>query len=201
VTDIAIQKGATFSRILRWESAPLVYKAISAITKAGPAVITATAHGIVDGWRVAVRSVSGMRAINAKNWPLRASDFHKATYVGTTQISLNDVDSSLYDAYTSGGYLIHYTPVSLSGFSARLQIRATADATGDPLVELTTTADDGIVLDDAAHTITVTMTAAQTAALTFASGVYDLELVSGAVEPVVTRLLEGNVTVLDEVTR
>jgi hypothetical protein len=56
-----------------------------------------------------------------------------------------------------------------------------------------------IVLDDTAKTITVTISAADTAAYDFTTGVYDLELVSSG--GVVTQLLAGNVTVGSEVTR
>jgi hypothetical protein len=196
MTDIVIRKGETFSRILRWESAPFVYSAITAITKAAPVAITSTAHGLKAGWRAAVTGVQGMRQINSKSWPPRSSDFHKVTLTDENIITFNDVDSSNYTAYTSGGFLVSYTPVSLASFTARMQIRATADAT-DTLESLTSSA--GITLDDTEHTVTITISATDTAAYDFTSGVYDLELVSDG--GVVTRLLEGNVTVLPEVTR
>ena len=195
--DITIVKGATFSRVLRWESAPFVYKAITAITKAAPVSITATAHGVPDGWRVAIVSVQGMRQINAKNAPPRATDFHKATKTSADVIALNDVNSSEYDAWTSGGYIMYYTPVSLSGYTARMQIRPTAEDTATPLVSLVSPTD--IVLDDTTKTISITIAASVTAAYTFLSGVYDLELVSAG--SVVTKLLSGNVTVEAEVTK
>ncbi len=54
IKDITITRGDTYSLVLRWEVLPFVYKVISAITKAAPASITATGHGLVDGWRAAV---------------------------------------------------------------------------------------------------------------------------------------------------
>jgi hypothetical protein len=199
MTDITITKGSTFSRVLRWEAAPFVYTPITAISNAAPALVTAAGHGLVDGWRAAVLSPGGMRQIAAKNAPPTARDFHKVTFVSSSQISFNDIDSSGFTTYTSGGFLCSYTPVPLAGFSARMQIRATAEAANPPLVSLVSPTD--IVLDDANHIITVTITAAATAALTFSSGVYDLELVSGDATPVVTKLLSGSVFVVDEVTR
>ena len=198
MTDLTIQKGSTFSRVLRWESAPFVYAPITAITKAAPAVITAAGHGLVSGWRAAVISAGGMRQINAKQIPPRANEMHKVTYVSATQVNMNGVNSADYTAYTSGGFLVSYTPVSLAGFSARMKIRETVES-ATALVSLVSPAD--IVLDDTNHTITITIDAVATAAYTFATGVYDLELVSGAGTPVVTRLLEGNVRVVNEVTR
>ena len=197
MTDIVIVKGSTFSRILRWEALPFVYTPITAISKAAPAVVTAAGHGLVTGWRAAVLSAGGMRQINAKNMPPRAIDFHKATNVSSSQINFNDIDSSEFSTYTSGGFLCSYTPVSLSGFSARMKIRATAVDT-TVLASLVSPTD--IVLDNTNHTITVTISATATAAYTFSEGVYDLELVSGDATPVVTKLLSGNVHVADEVT-
>lgn len=198
MTDLTIIKGSTFSRVLRWESLPLIYKPITAITKAAPVAITATTHGLKTGWRTAVVSVGGMRELKATNWPLRASDFHKCTVSDANIITLNDVNSLDYTAYTSGGSLVYYTPVSLASFTARMQIRATVDAT-TTLESLTSSA--GITLDDTEHTITITIAASATAAYDFTEGVYDLELVSGDATPVVTKLLSGSVFVASEVTR
>ena len=195
--DIVLTKGDTFSLVLRWETAPFVYKAITAITKAAPARITATAHGMVDGWRAAIVSVVGMREINSKNAPPRSTDFHKVTYVDANTVDINDVNSALYTAYTSGGYLQYYTPASLASFTARMQVRPTADDTATPLISLTDSS--GIALSDAAKTITITITAAVTAALPATAGVYDLELVSAA--GVVTKLLQGAVVIASEVTK
>jgi hypothetical protein len=195
--DFTIVKGKTFSRVLRWESSPLVYKAITGITQAAPVVITAVGHGLPDGWRVAVTSVQGMREINAKvpgkgEVPL-SSGFHKATVLSSSTISLNDVNSLEFSAYTSGGTLVYYTPVSLAGATARLQIRATEEATA-VLLNLVSPTD--IVLDDTAKTITITISATVTAAFTFLTGVYELEI---TISGVVTQLLRGSVTVVEEV--
>jgi len=89
------------------------------------------------------------------------------------------------------------TAVNLTGYTARLQVRATYDSSST-ILSLTSAA--GITLGGAAGTIAITASAATTAALTAPwSGVYDLELVSGGGE--VTRLLEGTATVSPEVSR
>jgi len=197
--DITIVKGKTFARVLRWESLPLVYKPITAITQAAPVVISAAAHGLPDGWRVAVVSVQGMREINAKvpgkGEPPSANGFRKATVLTSGTIALNAVNSLEFSPYTSGGTLVYYTPVSLAGATARLQIRATEEATA-VLLNLVSPTD--IVLDDTAKTSTITITAAVTAAFTFLTGVYELEI---TISGVVTQLLRGSVTVVEEVVR
>lgn len=87
-------------------------------------------------------------------------------------------------------------PVDLTGFTARMHIR-TAVTAASPSLELTTT-NGRIVLNPTLGTITLQITAADTAALVAKRYVYDLELVSGAT---VTRLLQGGFTVSPEVTR
>lgn len=86
--------------------------------------------------------------------------------------------------------------VDLSGYSARMQIRDSVEATG--FLHEATTVNGQIVLGGAAGTITFNIDAATTAGFTFETAVYDLELVSGAV---VTRLLQGDVVLSLEVTR
>jgi len=202
--NFTIYKGKTFSKLLRWETAPLVYKAIVGITQAAPVAIEATGHGLPDGWRVAVVSAQGMREINAKTpgkgEPPFSSEFHKATVVGDDDITINDINSLDFTAHVANtGVLVYYTPESLSGFTARMQIRATKEST-TVLLELTTE-NDRITIDNTAKTIALLIDAVDTAALDFTEGVYDLELVSGATPAVVTKLLEGSIAVEEEVTR
>jgi hypothetical protein len=89
------------------------------------------------------------------------------------------------------------TAVNLTGYTARMQAREDIEST-DPFITLTTE-NSGIALGGSAGTITLTMSASATAALTQARGVYDLELISGG--GVVTRLIEGSVTIYRNVTR
>jgi hypothetical protein len=193
--DIVIQQGKTFNQVVRWESTPIIYKPITGITQAAPVQITATAHGVPAGWRVAVVSVKGMLGINAKNTPPRPSDYHPATVAGANAITLNDVNSADYSPYSSGGYLQYNTPVDMTGFTARMTIK---DVVGGTAQETLTSGNGKIVLDNTAKTITILLDAATTAAYTWVKGVYDLEMVSAA--GVVTAILTGRVTVTKEVT-
>ena len=79
--DLTIRRGETFSHVVRWGTVPIIYKAITAISKAAPAVITCTGHGVPPGWPVAVSGVSGMTQINAASAPPRTRDYHAATVV------------------------------------------------------------------------------------------------------------------------
>ena len=193
--NLTFNQGKTFSLALRWETGPINYKAITAITQTAPARVTAPSHGIPDGWRVAIVSVKGMTQINAENAPPRPKDHHKATVVDSNTIEFNDINAAEFKAYQSGGYLQFNTPVSMVGMTARMSVKDKAG--GTQLLSLTTE-DDRIVIDDAAKTITLNLSAADTALITWKRGVYDLELVSADGE--VTGLLSGEVTVTQEVT-
>ena len=109
------------------------------------------------------------------------------------------------------------TPINLTGFTARMQIRLTTASA--VLLELNTTAATGkgdITLGGALGTIGLSIPAALTTALTFAGGeagsaqegtdvgtgllaVYDLDLTSAS--GVVTTLARGSVVLVPEVTR
>lgn len=90
-----------------------------------------------------------------------------------------------------------YVPVDLTGCSARMQVRSAVDS-ATVLLELTT-ANGGIELGGSSGEITLHLSAADTAALSWARGVYDLEVVMS--DSTVRRLLEGSIKVKPEVTR
>jgi hypothetical protein len=86
--------------------------------------------------------------------------------------------------------------VNLTGYTARLQARVDVEDT-ETVLSLTT--GSGITLGGALGTISLDRTATQTAVLPTGEFVYDLELQSGA--GVVTRLVQGQLTISAEVTR
>ncbi len=197
MTDLVIRQGATFRRVVRVMSLPFVYKGITAIARTAPMSITAPAHGAPEGWPVAVVSVIGMDQANTEllNGKPRISAMEKATVTDVNTLALNGVNASEFDAYISGGYVQYYTPTNLTGASARMTIR---DKIGGTSLIALTSPTGGITLDTTAYTITLLMTAAQTAAFAWIKGVYDLELQTsgGDVIPV----MSGAISVVKEVT-
>jgi hypothetical protein len=87
--------------------------------------------------------------------------------------------------------------VNLTGYTARMQIRPAA-ASATTTLSLTTE-NTRIALGGTAGTITLSISATDTAAIASGRYVYDLELVSAG--GIVTRLLQGIVTVSANVTR
>lgn len=95
-------------------------------------------------------------------------------------------------------------PIDLTGFTARMQVRRTVEAT-DIEAELTTENGGitlGLVVGPPPYNIELLLTAAQTEALDASASsknwFYDLELVNGST---VTRLMRGRFRVSLEVTR
>lgn len=189
--NFKIIQGSTFNQVLRWESATKVYKTISGITNSAPVVINCTAHNIPVGWRARVTNVVGMKEINSGS-----NDYYTVTDTTTNTVTFNSVNSLGYSAYTSGGVLEYNQPIDLAGYTARMQIRSKLEDT--TVIKELTTANGGIVIDNTTKTITLTISATDTSAFTFASAVYSIELVNGSV---VTPFAGGTMTLVKEVTR
>jgi len=85
----------------------------------------------------------------------------------------------------------------LTGYTARMQLRPNASS-ATVLAELSTS-NAKITVNGATGQLTLALTNVDTAAYTWRSGVYDLEITSSG--GVVTRIMEGNVTLSLEVTR
>ena len=86
--------------------------------------------------------------------------------------------------------------INLTGYTAAMQLRQNYNS---DTAELTLdTSNGGIVITGAQGKLFISATAAQTGALDAGFYVYDLEISSGGV---VTRIIQGQVTVAGEVTR
>lgn len=185
--DFCVAAGETFLPVIRWALATLDSYAITAITRAAPAVITMGSHAIPDGWPVAVVSAQGMTQINSKHYPPVRSDMHYATYVSGTQIKLNSVNSADYGTYTSGGFVVLNTPVDMTGATALMRIY---DAPSGGTLLMTLTNLSGITINNTDRTIRPRI---NTSAVTWTTGYYDLEMTDAG--GVVTQLLAGVITI------
>jgi hypothetical protein len=88
-------------------------------------------------------------------------------------------------------------PVDLTGYTAKMQVRATKADT-KVILELTSLLGGGITLGGALGTIDLDLNAGYTRWVPAGRFVYDLEMTNGAT---VTRLIEGAFVVSGEVTR
>ena len=87
-------------------------KSISAITKANPAVVTATSHGYSNGDHVWINDVGGMTEVNGRRYTVANKT--------TNTFELSGVDSSNYTTYTSSGTAAKVYEIATEYTSAQL---------------------------------------------------------------------------------
>jgi hypothetical protein len=188
--NFKIYQGSTFEEILRWASGTKAYRNISSISRSAPCVINCLNHGMPKDWRFKVTNVAGMKEINSD------SIYYIANEITSDAITINSLNSLNYSSYTSGGIVEYMVPVSLTGYTARMQLRQKVSSE-EVILELNTS-NGGIELDPVASTIKLHISADQTQELNFSSCVYSLEMVkSGRV----TQLISGSMSLEKEVTR
>ena len=93
-------------------------------------------------------------------------------------------------------------PINLTDYQGRMQIKDSIGGSTTYITLSSSIADDGTGLDIGGSdgTIGVFISANSSSALNFNKAAYDLEIASGSTYPVVTRILQGNVTLDKEVT-
>lgn len=122
-------QGSTFQVQTGYEgSSPS--KIISGITQANPGVVSSTAHGFTLGDVVRASGIVGMTELNGNVFVVDNPD--------TGDFEMADTDTSLYDAYISGGVL---DEIDFSEF-CELTSASQADGTTDQ-VEVTTICSTG----------------------------------------------------------
>jgi hypothetical protein len=87
-------------------------------------------------------------------------------------------------------------PINLTGFSSKMQLRTNHS---DSVAVLSLSSGEGMTIDSLLGKISVHATATQTGAIAFGDYFYDLEITSSG--GVVTRLIEGRISVSPQVTR
>lgn len=189
--NFKIYQGSTFNEVLRWESSVKTYAPITAITKSAPVVITAPDHGVPLEWRVKFTNISGMTDLNSSD------TYYQVTSKTTNTITINSINSLGFKEYTSGGVVEYNTPVDLTGFTARMQLRANIN--DDTVIEELTSENGKINISNVNKTITLTIPASTTAGYTFSTAVYSLEMISSGGQ--VTPFCSGSFTLVKEVTR
>jgi len=187
--NFKLYQGSTFKQVLRWESSTKTYVPITNISKSAPIVITAPAHEVPLGWRARVTNAGGMKEVNT-------TDYYTVTDVTTDTVTFNQINSLGYTTYTTGGVLEYNTPVDLNMYSARMQLRARLDS--EVVLHELTTENGGIIFDNTLKTITLYISAEDTALFNTLSSVYSLELVH---DSIVYPFAVGNISLIKEVTR
>ena len=207
--NLTIDQGKTFTRTFYWAVQPYIYKAITACDNAAPIGFTVASHGLTAGWPFWVAGAGNLtplstastaatitKTVNAASDPPSSADLHFATVADANTVKINDINGALLKTYTSGGYIQYLTPVDLTGYSARMNIKSRI---GGTTLWTGSTALGDFAIDVAANTIILTIAPAVTAAFDFLRGTYDIEMFTAA-DASVSLLASGAVTVNREVT-
>ena len=197
-TPLTIQQGRSFEQIVRWETEPFLFVPITSISNTAPLrIVTATAHGIPNGWRVAVVSSGGLTELNAGTNPPQDRDFRRLTVVDETTLELNPLSGANFGKHKAGtGYLQWYTPKSLAGYKGRMNVRTKY---GGPILLNLTSENGGLTLDDTKKSIKISIPWTVTETIQWTRPmVYDLELESP--ESIVTAILAGPISLATEIT-
>lgn len=193
--DLEIKQGSTYSKSVSQLAGGKIQKLIEDLTPGAPTLITITGHGIPATAEIPVYVSHVKGATRANTKPGKPV---VATYVDVDTLFL-DIDTVAQTYEGPSGLLTYYAPTDLTNYTARMHIRENIDDTAT-ILELAT-GGNGIEITPALGKVTFTLTAAQTAAFDFDVAYYDLEIVDNSAEPVVTRILEGEVEICREVTR
>jgi hypothetical protein len=185
--DLHVIQGSTLRKPLLMMQPVYQYKPITAIQATAPLLLTVPAHGLVGSWPIWIEGVSGWSELNKDK---TREPFRLAKVVDANTLELNSING--LGRSGSGGVLVYQAPVDMTGCSAQMMVR---DAAGALLLDLST-ANGRLVFGDGR--IVITLTAAETAAITWTKGVYDLELTMSNGE--VTRWAQGDAVVNRENT-
>ncbi len=191
-STLELKQGSSYARVLRWASDTKTYKSISTATKAAPCVLGVPTHGIKEGNLFEVVGAAGMEELNRDENGLLANGerWYSAILTDANTLSLNDVVSTDFGTYTGSGSIAYYAPYDLTGYTAILEVK---DAFSDETALLTlTTANGGIVIDNALGTINIVIEADDIDDFTWSRGVFSLRMINGTT---ITEILTGTITV------
>lgn len=194
VKDFQIKQGATFIKAVSWYGGGKICKMIDSLTVGCPTIISVAAHGIPNGAEIPVfiSHVKGATRANTQpNKPVTA------TYIDAGSFYI-DADTVAQTYTASTGLLTYFAPKDLTSYTARMTIKETKDSA--TVIDTLTSAGGELVIEAALGKVTITIAASVTETYTFDTAVYDLELVDDSLEPVVTRIVEGELELCTEVT-
>jgi hypothetical protein len=186
--DLLVIQGATLRKPLLLMQPLYAYKSISEIQKTAPLLLTIPDHGIPDGWPTWIEGVRGWSALNRDKQRER---FRLARVIDANTVEYNDLNG--IDQAAAGGFLVYRLPMDMADVSAQMHIR---DGSGALLMDLST--ENGGLVIAGPGVLILTLSAAQTAAITWEAGRYDLELTMA--DDSVDRWMQGEVTVSREQT-
>lgn len=196
MASLEIRRGSSHRWMMRWSQPKLGYITGVTLNATAPLSITATAHGLPDGWLVAVQNATGgFSQLNADN-PPTSSQYLRADVVDGGTLAVNRLNAVGFKP-SQPATLVYRKPHDLIGCTARAQMRKKINSP-DPVLEFNSDVAGGITIDTLLSSTTLQFTEAQTRSVPVGSYVMDIELIMPNGSVLATSVIE--VTVVDEVT-
>jgi hypothetical protein len=192
---LTITRGITFEFCFLYADDARTYLPIEAMPQISPVRLTVPQHGIPDGWPVWLAGLPAPAELNT----VGGARPDTAKRIDADTIELHNVSAYGLRPYAGGGQVVFQTPIDLTGWVCRAQVREKVGGTllfswhSDPAES-----PDGLIGIDGAA-LTFNIDAATSSAFPWSRGVYDAELIdpSGTIHQMVSQSL---VTVISEVT-
>ena len=195
---IEIRKGSAENIPIRIESSAWAYADVTAVAQSAPLRVTAPAHGIPDGWRVAIANVKAVGDFAAQNNPPKDAELHPVTVADADTIEFNAINGAAFRAHTSGGQLAWRTPLDLGQYeSARMNVR---DKVGGALIAAYGTDTGELEIDPANDSLWLRLDEVATIALGNRARVFDIELIRYNGDPERVCAFDSTLVMLDETT-
>lgn len=187
-----IEQGTNFDHTFQWLAGGMFMAPIELIEEGYPTVITVTAHGLntVSAHPVIISGVEGIPRLNSEG-----AELPLVTRVSSSKFSVPI--SSVGKQWVPGtGELTYHIPTDLTGYTARCVIRRNwYDATA---IHEMTTENGGVILGADDGSIQLLIDKADTAAFSFRSAWYDVDLIAGGGYE--QRVFKGPITLEREVS-
>ncbi|MBG6290801.1 hypothetical protein I5I61_25365 [Pseudomonas nitroreducens] len=183
---LRLVRGATYRDTRRLMQPPKEYRDIQAIDADAPLRLTVPAHGLASDWLAWVIGTTGLPDLNRE--PPRQLP-HRVEIIDADTLEINSLSGVGFKPAAGAGQLVYQPPVDLTDATAKLIIRE-AEEGGATLLELTTGAG---ITHSAPGTLVVEITAAASAAISWITGWYHLEITFP--DGTVSRFFKGPVTV------
>lgn len=191
--ELDMEQGATFNYTFHWYAGGKFMAPIEEITVGYPTRIKVTGHGLptVSDTPVIISGVDGCDILNSEDLGI-----DEAIYVDVDHFDMPQ--STVADTWIPGtGEITYHKPSDINGFTARMQIREKWHS--KTVIHELTTENGGIVLTVEDASIELTILPIDTATFLFNEAVYDIEMI--APSGVITRVIEGTITLHKEVTK
>ena len=196
MASLAIRRGSSHRWMMRWAQPRLAYITGVTLNATAPLTIAATAHGLPDGWLVAIQNATGGFASFNADSPPASNQYLRVDVVDGTTLAVNRVNAVGFKP-SQPATLVYRKPHDLIGCTARAQMRKKINSP-DPALAFTSEVGGGIDIDTLLSSTTIQITESQTRSLLPGAYVMDIELVMPDGNVLATSIIE--VTVVDEVT-